>query len=239
MQGTGVVEGLGGTIRVLSANLWDGRADPDAFAELVLEQRADVVATQEITHAQADVLSRVLPHGKIEAATGRRGRGMGISLTRPGQVRLVPLSYRNAHVVDLSPSDWPELGAPVEIANVHIASPHLLPPLRGLYKRAPQLRELEAFLKDTAGRPRLLIGDFNATPIWPLYRRIKSHLTDAAVTVAESRGTRPAPTWGPWSRAPRLLRIDHAFVDGLAVRDFEVVPVRGSDHSAIIVEFSL
>jgi endonuclease/exonuclease/phosphatase family metal-dependent hydrolase len=35
-------------LRVLSANLWNGRAHPDGFAALVERMRADVVAVQEM-----------------------------------------------------------------------------------------------------------------------------------------------------------------------------------------------
>ena len=104
--------------------------------------------------------------------------------------------------------------------------------------RRRQFRDLTAFLRGSLDRVRCLIGDFNATPLWPLYRGIASHFTDAAVAVAQMRGGRPARTWGPWPGAPKLLRIDHAFVRGLSLGDFAVLPVRGSDHSAIIVEIS-
>ena len=80
------------------------------------------------------------------------------------------------------------------------------------------------------------MGDFNSTPLWPAYRRIRSHLTDAAVAVAERRGRRVGRTWGPWASAPRLLRIDHGFVSGLEVEEFRVVEVFGSDHSAIVMD---
>jgi len=86
---------------------------------------------------------------------------------------------------------------------------------------------------------RLLVGDFNATTYWPWYRRMASQFTDAAVTVAEQAGTAPKPTWGPWPGAPKLLRIDHGFLRGLEVREFEVFEVVGSDHSALVMDVTL
>ena len=44
--------------------------------------------------------------------------------------------------------------------------------------------------------------------------------------------------WGPWSGAPRLARIDHAFALGVAFEGFQVVPVRGADHSAIVMDLA-
>ncbi len=227
---------MSAAIRVMSANLASGAADPETFAYLVRAAGADVVVVQEIAPPQAEALAAVLPHGKLEPALDHQG--MGIALRRPGRTSLVPLYHRSAHAVELDPGDWPGLAAPLEVLNVHIAAPHLMPPPRGLALRRRQFGDLAAFLRASPDRRRLLIGDFNATPLWPVYRRIASHFTDAAVTVAESRGGRPASTWGPWPGAPRLLRIDHAFLRGLSVSDFEVAPIRGSDHSAIIVEVS-
>jgi hypothetical protein len=86
---------------------------------------------------------------------------------------------------------------------------------------------------------RLLVGDFNATPYWPWYRRMASQFTDAAVTVADKAGTSPKPTWGPWPGAPKLLRIDHGFLRGLEVQEFEVFEIEGSDHSALVMDITL
>ncbi len=89
-------------------------------------------------------------------------------------------------------------------------------------------------------RQRIVVGDFNATPLWPLDWRMSSQFTDAAIAVARKSGCRPQRTWGPWSGAPRLLRIDHGFVTkGMRVDEFQAVPVRGSDHSAIVMDVLL
>ena len=87
--------------------------------------------------------------------------------------------------------------------------------------------------------PRLLVGDFNATPYWPWYRRMVSQFTDAAVAVADKTGTPARPTWGPWPGARKVLRIDHGFLRGLAVEGFEVLDVVGSDHRALVMDLSL
>jgi endonuclease/exonuclease/phosphatase family metal-dependent hydrolase len=84
----------------------------------------------------------------------------------------------------------------------------------------------------------VLVGDLNATPLWPVYRRLALHLTDAAVAAARHHGRPVQRTWGPWPKAPRLLRIDHALVHGVAVADFQVMPLAGGDHSAIVVDIA-
>ena len=81
-----------------------------------------------------------------------------------------------------------------------------------------------------------MIGDFNATPNWPLYRRLATRIADAAGLDADRRGVRPSRTWGPFPAGPRLFRIDHAFVRRTEVEGFRVVRIPGSDHSAVVVD---
>lgn len=221
----------------MSANLWNGAADPAAFAELVARLGADAVATQEMTGAQAEALGRALPHGKLEPAEDFKG--MGIALREPARVHRVALPYRDARVADIR---WllPTGGyLELELLNVHIHAPHNSPAWRSIARRRGQLRGLVRHIEAAPQRRRVLVGDLNATPLWPMYRRLTAHLTDAAVAAAQRRGVAPRPTWGPWPSAPRLLRIDHALVHGVAVEDFHVVELIGGDHSAIVVDLAV
>ncbi|MFO0689836.1 MAG: hypothetical protein U0900_14155 [Myxococcota bacterium] len=72
--------------------------------------------------------------------------------------------------------------------------------------------------------------------MWPLYRRLARQMRDGALEVARREGRRVQATWGPKPESPRLLRIDHAFVQGLEVEGFRVVTIPGSDHSGILME---
>ena len=116
---------MGPKLRVLSANLWNGRALPDAFAELVSAMDVDVVAVQECTPEQAEALCQVMPYGLIQPSYVG---GMGIALKRPGDVERVELPKRPAYCVQLTPENWPGLGQSVEIVNVHFAAPHIFRP---------------------------------------------------------------------------------------------------------------
>ena len=78
-----------------------------------------------------------------------------------------------------------------------------------------------------------------ATPAWPLYRRLARDLRDGALEVANREGRTAEATWGPTPKSARLLRIDHAFVHGLEVDRFRVLPIPGSDHSGILMECRL
>jgi endonuclease/exonuclease/phosphatase (EEP) superfamily protein YafD len=226
-----------GHLRVLSANLWGGRADHQALARQIEELDVDAIAVQELSPVQASAISEVLPYGKLEATPDRGG--MGIALRHPGNVQRLDLCHRDARVVELLPDEWPDLSDRIELINVHFQAPHCFPPWRSLARRRAQLRRLMAYLQGVPKPRRAVVGDFNATPIWPVYRSLASGLDDAAKLHAEVSCRRPTRTWGPWHGAPRLLRIDHAFLRGLSVDRFEVVAVAGSDHSGILVDLRL
>ena len=221
-------------LRILSANLANGRADADAFGDLVESVEPDVVVVQELAPPQAEVLGRVLPFGKLEPA--RDHHGMGIALRAPGSVRALRLPYRSAFVAELPRPDDDE---PVEVLNLHLAAPHVHPVAQRFRDRRGQLRDMLAYLDTASRRRRVLAGDLNSTPLWPAYRRLRSRFDDAAVEAARRIGRRPGRTWGPWSGSVRLLRIDHILVRGFVATETRVLPIRGSDHSALFAELVL
>jgi len=220
----------------VSANLLAGGADAEGFASLAVGLGADVVAVQELGHEQAEALAARFPHGRL--APRADYDGSGIALARPGRVEPVPIAGRGAHRAILEPDAWPELAAPLEVLGVHVFAPHAGSGL-GLLRRRPQLRDLLDVLARPAPGGRVLVGDFNATPAWPVYRRVAARMEDAARTVARREGRRPERTWSPRPEGARLLRIDHGFVDGLVPEAFRVVPVAGSDHRALVLDVSV
>lgn len=216
-------------LRLISANLRHGGADPAALRDLIERENAGIVAVQELGPKLAEMLGELLPHGKLEPTPD--GLGLGVALRRPAAVERLTLPVRDARVARLETEDWPELDGRIEILNVHIAAPHT----RDWHRRGGQVTGLEAYLEKVPG-PRVLVGDLNATPSWPVYRRLAARLEDGAATVAKRVGRKPSRTWGPTESAPRLFRIDHVLVDAVEVHDVRVVPLRGSDHSAVVVD---
>lgn len=223
-------------LRLFSANLWAGAADPAALARQLQELEVDVCAVQELAPEQARAIASVLPHGKLEPDPDHHGGG--IALRYPGVVRNLNLPLRDGRVVELEPEGWPQLDHPVEVMNLHIQAPHAFPFWRALATRRGQLERVLAYLDGRPQASRVVVGDFNATPLWPVYRHLAQRLRDAGLLHASAQGSRPRATWGPSPRSPRLLRIDHAFVAGLQVEHFEVLTVAGSDHSGLLVELA-
>ncbi len=217
-------------IRVVSANLWNGGAKPEAIGSLLERMAIDIGLFQEVTPLQAEAVAAVLPHGKFLAGTDRHG--MGIAARREITVERVPLIYRDAWAADMKLTD----GTAVRVINMHLKAPHDTAPWRSVTLRRTQLNGLIHYVKGSLDQPLVLGGDLNSTPIWPAYRRLKAILTDAALEVGNRKGRRPARTWGPWHGAPRLLRIDHVFVNRLTVEDFHVIDI---DHSAVVAELRL
>ncbi len=222
-----------GALRILSANLWNGAADAHAFAALVAEMNPDAAAVQELGHRQAEALAAVLPYGRLEPSDDCTG--MGIATRQPTAVHHLALPCRDARLCALAAPAGGSGAGTIELLNVHVQAPHYPLTWRTWQRRRGQWHGLQRHLLGDPARPRIVVGDFNATPRWPLYRHLTAHLHDAAL-VAEPVSGGAQPTWRPWPGAPRLLRIDHAFVQHLSVIGFQVVDVDGSDHAALIVD---
>ncbi len=226
-----------GAIRLITANLFHDRADAERLAILLDELAIDVACFQELGARQAAAIARVLPHGKLEPGTTSRDHdGMGIAARRPLGVGRLALPRRDARIAQLAPASWPELGASLELLNLHVQAPHIFPQWRAFAARRAQLAALLPHLDAAPAARRVICGDFNATPLWPAYRALVARASDLALEHASLRRERPARTWGPWSGAPRLLRIDHVLGCGVLAANVRVIPLAGSDHSAVVVD---
>lgn len=227
---------MAGSIRVFSGNLWWGRADCDGLVELIRKYDVDVFAAQELGHDNAEAISSELPFGCLEP--DETFLGMGIALRRPAAYERIPIYCRDARRVELLPSEWPGLERAIDLVNVHFQAPHSMEPFPSFSVRKRQMRELEGFFEEAPHDARLVVGDYNATPAWPLYRRMARRFEDGAVQSARKEGRKALPTWGPTPGSRRLIRIDHAMVNGCEVDGFQVVEIPGSDHSGIVFDLS-
>lgn len=216
----------GRQLRIMSSNLYLGRADAKTIVQLVRDNRVDVLNLMELTPREADELARaglfdLLPYRVFQPVSG--GAGSGIAARYP----LTELSLAGPSLLR-QPSARLDLGG----VSIEVVAVHLIPPTTsaGTWKR------------ETAGLPRpgepvrILAGDFNATLDHATFRR----LLDAGYADAADRtGSGFSPTW-PSRGFPPPVTIDHVLVDArVTVNAYRVFEIPGSDHNAAYAELTV
>ncbi|MEM7123281.1 MAG: endonuclease/exonuclease/phosphatase family protein [Pseudomonadota bacterium] len=222
---TGVIHDDAVTVKVLFANAsrYNGNHRP-MIAEIA-RLDPDVVVVAETTQAWADALSRLSPlYPHIVAAPREHSFGMML-LSR------LPLTGDENQQIEAlpAPSDWQT--EPVMIlANVEtdagpvlIAGLHPYPPLHqsAYHLRNAQLDAMAQLIAHEEG-PVIAVGDLNATPWSPTFRRFLDR------TALE--GPNIMPTW-PTILGPAGLAIDHILLSrSLDLQSIERGSDIGSDH---------
>ena len=218
-------------LRILSINLLVDRADPGDLRKVIAEADPDVVCVQELGPRSAAVVADLLPNGQLDPRKDLFG--WGIATRYSVDVERLVLEDRSGWVARLDPNVWPDLTEPLDIYDVHLVNPVDLPWVKSRKTRRLQVAQVAAALeqRDTAG---VIVGDMNATPSWREHKLLSNIGTDAARATGTERRT-----WSHFKSGPRLLRIDHAFVDGVRPIGTSTARVRGSDHHALIVDIEV
>ncbi|GIF67205.1 endonuclease [Asanoa ishikariensis] len=232
----GVAADVGGPrLRVLTANIKHGEADPAALVELVREHKIDVLAVQELNAGfiaafDAAGIGAELPHRIVDdpAIYVNGGLYSRVPLTDPG-IHQHESGFTQAYATVTLPG-----GAPLVIESVHSCAPLSLADVPCWFAG---LRGQRAATSD--GPVRLLMGDFNATlDHGPMRALLATGYEDAAANMGHGL----AGTWRPIDHGFSLppIAIDHILIDPrLAIREYAVWPLPGSDHSAVFAEVSL
>jgi endonuclease/exonuclease/phosphatase (EEP) superfamily protein YafD len=220
----------GPVLRVLTANLYFGRADAEVLVARVRQLGADVLFAQELT---ADAVTRLkqagledlMPHAQLELWGGPRGSGIYSRFPLSEGPAVAPVHMAQPTALLELPG-----GGAVELVCVHPVTPRL--GRRG----AVRWREELAVLPPPGELPRILAGDFNATLDHAAFRRmLRLGYADAARQAGGAR----TPTWGPPGRGA-VLTLDHVLADrGCAVLAYAVHVLPGSDHQAVYAEIQL
>lgn len=225
----------GPTLRLLTANLLLGGADPAALVDLARTGRVDVLAVQEFTPGIAAELDRLglaalLPYRELHPEPGATGSALyaRFPLGATGARRNQGFAFLQAYGTLTVPG-----APPLRVESAHPASPYAVAVVPDWWT------DLRA---QPPATPReqlsVLAGDFNATlDHAPLRDLIATGYVDAADAV----GAGLAGTWGPYDgdRIPPVT-IDHVLADRrIAVRAVEVHPLPGSDHRAVLAELRL
>jgi len=213
-------------VKVMSTNVYHGRANPAALIALVNRVKPDILSVQELNRSLAAELrrrglEREMPYSVIDTRQGVTG--MGLYSRYPLQQLPgpdPPNTRMQAGEIEL-----PD-GQRLKVINVHPFTP------TGNHAEewADELGELPS---TGSGIPWLLAGDFNATLDHAVLREVldRGYRDAAAVT-----GQGLLPTWPDDSprRLPPLIAIDHVLADErLGIEDFGVNRLPKTDHRAV------
>jgi endonuclease/exonuclease/phosphatase (EEP) superfamily protein YafD len=216
-------------LRVLTANLWNGRADATALVEQVRQQRIDLLAVQEHTAdgeraLDAAGLGAQLPYRISHPRPDAGGSALfsRFPLQGGGLRRLTTHTQAYARL---------ELPGAVPVA---VESAHPCAPTRPETCRrwASELAAQPA--ASDGGAVRVLLGDFNATlDHGPLRALIATGYRDAAAAT----GAGLIGTWPYAGRRFPPVTLDHVLADRrIAVCAVSVRSLLGSDHRAVYAE---
>lgn len=224
------------TFTVMTANLFEGRADPASVVDVALAQDVDVVVLVEATpEALAGLreagLDRAFPHQRGEAVEGVAGT---VVVSRYGLSQVVPLhtTYRGFAMRVALPG-----------GGIDLLAVHPFPPLGDARAwRADHRRVLRA--ATAAEGPAVIAGDLNATLDHQPVRELAERGFTSAAKLARSGWQPTWPAAGEVSvlgvAVPSLLQLDHVLVDeGVRVLDTDAVTVDGTDHRALVATLAL
>ena len=219
-------------VRLIAANLLYRQEDATATSAYLSSQSADLVVLSEFTPRWREKLrdlERTYPYFALRP----RWNAWGIAVYSRHPLRAIEdldlgddMSSHLRVLVQLP-------DGLVEVYAVHLASP---PSRRQAAQRNTQLRRLAGRIAAAdPALPRIVAGDFNATPYSPYFQDL---LRDAGLTDPR----RPFGlhfTWPTWP-VPLWIPIDHCLVAGpLTVTRVATGPRVGSDHLPLECTFRL
>lgn len=230
----------GGTrLRVLTANLWLGRADAAAVVAAVRRTGADVLFLQEINDDALRRLKRaglpsLLPACRSQSwADGGRGSALFARYELDDGPVVAPSSMAQPAGRLSLPS-----GQRVDLVCVHCRPPRPVGHAFGVDGWRNELAALPVPTATPGQIPVILAGDFNSTLDHAKFRALlRRGYADAACRA----GGGLTPTWGPESSGrPPLLTIDHILVDPrCTVWSSAVFRLPGSDHRLLFADVEL
>jgi endonuclease/exonuclease/phosphatase (EEP) superfamily protein YafD len=217
-------------LRLLSTNVRYTNPTPERLARELLAADADVLLVQEVTPEWGRVFDAAgfderYPHVEIWP---RRDAG--------GQAIYSTLPMSDVRVVERE--NWPTISARVRVGDVSVAlvDVHTIGPPSGMSRHVATVDAL-VDLAESLPAPRVLAGDFNATP----YNRTLDRIADLGLDSAhERRGRGLATTWPNGEKNLPPIRLDHVFVDDeIVILDVRELDGTGSDHKPVLVDLAI
>lgn len=235
------------SFRVMTYNIHhgeglDGKVDLVRIAELIKQERADIVALQEVDKGVARTARRDLT-AELAALTGMTGVFSNNFNYQGGEYGNAVLTrfpikcWTNHHYAMLRPNEQRGLlqlvldvhGRELVVMNTHIDS------RADDAERWLNMGEIEALTKQHAGKPLILCGDFNNLPSGRVYERLSASFQDAWALVGQGEGF-SFPANKPNKRIDYFW-FNHAEV--LNPLKMWLPKSEASDHLPLVAEFEL
>ena len=223
-------------VRLMSANLYEGMADPDHLVSSAQAQ-ADVIAFQELTPQEADRLScagldATFPYRWLDARSGGGGVGMWsrFPIDAPRRIGGYTLPFLTAQIrvtgVSIDPT----------VVVAHVAGPWPQPIddwRRDLNRLPVTLSEVG----EQAGAGSVIVAaDLNSTTDMRPFRAL---LRDGYRDAAEQSGAGIKPTFPADSRLPPFVAIDHILTRNCTATSLRTLKIPGSDHRGLVVTLAI
>ena len=216
-------------IRVLTANLKEGLAEPQPLADLA-HDRADVVVVQELTPELSANLNMLKSDFPFQAVAARPyAAGVGIWSRYP----IEHFSRNTDYELGMLTASLrvPGAASAVTVLAAHVMGPWPQP-IDGWRREMALLPKTLATLADITGSGAAIVaGDLNATSDMAPFRRL---LRDGFRSAVEQAGAGLVPTFPSGRSMPPIIGIDHIITRNSSVSDVSTVYVPGSDHLGLI-----
>jgi endonuclease/exonuclease/phosphatase (EEP) superfamily protein YafD len=220
-------------VRLMSFNAWLPNSDGALLTQRVLAENPDVLFLAEMSDPLLAAMAQLKDRYPYQfPPQGQNWTSLGLFSRYPWQDagRVVIGTAAAGKVVLKAIVATPQ--GPLTVVGVHTTSP--MNEARWLY-RNQEFTQLAHYVRSLPG-PVVVMGDYNATPWSPVYRR---YLKRTGFQII-SPPTVPVLTWPQWIPEPLRIPIDNmtASAGVVAVRKW-AAPNTGSDHMPILAEVRL
>jgi endonuclease/exonuclease/phosphatase (EEP) superfamily protein YafD len=217
-------------LRVISANLREGQADPRYLVRLAREQ-ADVLAFQELTPQEASRLSAagldaIFPYRWLDPRAGGSGVGVWSRLPMHATKRFGGYTYA------LVSAQIRVAGIPTDptVVVAHMNSPWPQP-IHGWRRDLDRLPvTLLELAKQTSSGSVIVGADLNSTTDMRPFRGL---LRNGYEDAAEQSGAGMEPTFPANWRLPPFVVIDHILTRSCTATSLRTIKIPGSDHRGL------
>jgi endonuclease/exonuclease/phosphatase (EEP) superfamily protein YafD len=229
--GSDVAHTEGAVVRVITANLRTGLADPGYLVRSA-EAQADVLAFQELTPKEVDRLSAagldaIFPYRWLDPRRGASGVGLWSRFPMHATRRIdgYSMAFVSARIRVAGTSIDPS------VLVVHLPGPWPQPidDWRRDMDRLPAT--LDEVAEGTGGGAVVVAGDLNSTiDMRPFRGLLRNGYRDAA----EQSGAGIKPTFPADWRLPPFVAIDHVLTRGCTATSLRTIKIPGSDHLGLV-----